>query len=250
MIRDISSDIIVNLKDRLRDVRHLIRASRVDTKPQGQDLPDILFGQAARVVDKAFTAAESISISLVSQDPSAHSATIEARSLGAYFPANLAKGAALFRRDAYYLTKRLFSVLGSDNALIHEATFSAVHATMSRRHAHLLFAARDGGLAQIGAACATMTVELRAQYDATPITFPAHVAAKPDRRTQYLCFAAIALAIGLATYSEVEPCDEKLVESTLLALQARQEKFGDAIESASPEAALSSLYAFLIPHLP
>lgn len=250
MIRDISSDIVVNLKDRLRDVRHLIRSSRLDAKPHAQDLPDMLFGQAARVMDKAFTTAETISISLVSQDPAAHTATIEARSLDAFFPAGAGKGEALFRRDVYYLTKRIFSILGSDNPLIHEATFAAVHAAMSRRHAHLLLAAREGGLAEIAAACAVMTVELQSQYDAAPTAFPAHVAAKPDRRTQYLCFAAIALAIGVATYVEVEPCDEKLVESTLLALQARQEKFGVAIASGNPEPALSSLYAFLMPHLP
>ena len=87
-------------------------------------LPDILFGKAARAMDKALTAAETISISLVSQDPAAHSTTIEARSLDVYFPADASKGEALFRRDIYYLTKRILSVLGSSNALIHEATFS------------------------------------------------------------------------------------------------------------------------------
>ena len=115
MIRDISSEIVVSLKDRLRDVRHLIRASRQDSKPAPQDLPDILFGKAARAMDKALTAAETISISLVSQDPAAHSTTIEARSLDVYFPADANKGEALFRRDVYYLTKRILSVLGSHN---------------------------------------------------------------------------------------------------------------------------------------
>ena len=104
----------------LRDVRHLIRASRQDRQPVPQDLPDILFGKAARAMDKALTAAETISISLVSQDPAAHSTTIEARSLDVYFPADAGKGEALFRRDVYYLTKRILSVLGSHNALIHE----------------------------------------------------------------------------------------------------------------------------------
>ncbi len=251
MIRDISNEIVVNLKDRLRDVRHLIRASRADTKTAPQDLSEILFGRAARVMDKAFTAAETISISLVSQDPAAHSTTIEARSLEAYFPANTAKGEALFRRDIYYLTKRLFSILGSKNALIHEATFVAVHAAMSRRHAPVLFAAeQDGGLDDIATACATLAAELQSHYHAAPLTLPAHLEAQPDKGTEYLCFAAIALAIGLATYADNEPGGDKLVESTLLALQARQDKFDQAIEAADPVKALAALFAFLIPHLP
>ena len=249
-MRDIPSDIVVSLKDRLRDVRHLIRASRFDAKPTGQELPDLLFGQAARVMDKAFTAAETISISLVSQDPAAHTITIESRSLDVYFPPEPARGEAQFRRDVYYLTKRLFNLFGCSNALIHEATFAAVHATMIRRHGPLLRAARSGELADIATACAAMTLELRAGYDAAPATFPAASAAKPDRSTQFLSFGAIALATGLATYAEVEPGDEKLVESALLALQARQEKFSQAVAATTPVAPLAALYAFLIPHLP
>ncbi len=251
MIRDISNEIVVSLKDRLRDVRHLIRASRQGAEPVPQNLPDILFGKAARAVDKALTAAETISISLVSQDPAAHSTTIEARGLAAYFPADAGTGEALFRRDIYYLTKRVLSVLGSNNALIHEATFSAVHAAMIRRHAVLLRAAKeDGGLHDIATACATLAIELQSHYHCEPLTLPAYQEAQPGKDAEYLCFSSIALAIGLATYADNEPGDEKLVESALLALQARQDKFDQAIAAANAAGALSDLFAFLIPHLP
>lgn len=251
MIRDISSEIVVSLKDRLRDVRHLIRASRQDSKPAPQDLPDILFGKAARVMDKALTAAETISISLVSQDPAAHSTTIEARSLDVYFPADTSKGEALFRRDVYYLTKRLLNVLGSRNALIHESTFASVHATMIRRHANLLLAAKkDGDLNDIAEASANLATELQSQYQSAHLPLPGYSGQLPDRDTQYLCFSAIALAIGLASYADNEPGEEKLIESALLALQARQDKFDQAFETSDKVKALSDLFAFLIPHLP
>lgn len=251
MIRDISNDIVVNLKDRLRDVRHLIRANRPAAEPTPQSLPDILFGKAARAVDEALTTAETISISLVSQDPAAHTTTIEARSLDSYFPTDGSDGEALFRHDIYYLTKRLLNVLGADNALIHEATFSAVHATMMRRHAApLRTAVRDRALNDIATTSAILACELQANYRSEPWALPAYHEAPPSKATASLCFSSIALAIGLATYADHEPGEEKLVESALIALQARQEKFDHAIETPDRIRALSDLFAFLIPHLP
>ncbi|SDO05929.1 hypothetical protein [Phyllobacterium sp. OV277] len=253
MIRDISNEIVVGLKDRLRDVRHMIRASRSDkiknTAPEG---PEILLGHAARVVDKALTVAETISISLVSQDPKAHSTTIEARSLGAYFSSDTAKGEALFRRDVYYLAKRIFTVLGAENTVVHEATFASAHAIMIRRHADQLKAAiRTGGLNDVAKACATLAFELQSCHQAQPL--PPHVPGEsaPDTATQYLCFSAIALAIGLASYSDdEEPGDEKLVESALLALKARQTTLTEAVQGKDRANSLSGLFAFLIPLLP
>jgi hypothetical protein len=250
MIRDLSNEIVVSLKDRLRDVRHLIRASRKDSGPAGQDLPDMLLGKAARVMDKAFTAAETISISLVSQDPAAHSTTIEACSLDIYFPADTAKGEARFRRDVYYLTKRLLSVLGSRNALIHESTFTSVHTAMIRRHGVLLYEAKDGDLRHISDACARLAIELQSQYQSAHIPLPGYTEQRPDLKSQHLCFSSIALAIALATYADHEPGGERLVDSALLALQARQEKFYAAIEANDRAEALATLFAFLIPHLP
>ena len=251
MIRDISNEIVVNLKDRLRDVRHLIRANRQPVEPAPQSLPDILFGKAARAVDRALTTAETISISLVSQDPAAHTTTIEARSLDTYFPTDSSEGEGPFRRDVYYLTKRLLSVLGADNALIHEATFSAVHATMIRSHgAQLQAAMKDRELNDIATTSAILACELQSHYRSEPWPLPAHHEVQPDKATVSLCFSSIALAIGLATYADHEPGEEKLVESALLALQAGQERFEEAIEAPNRIRALSDLFAFLIPHLP
>jgi hypothetical protein len=250
MIRDISSEIVVNLKDRLRDVRHVIRASRQDTSVI-QDLPDKLLGKAARVMDKALTAAETISISLVSQDPAVHSTTIEARSLDAYFPSGKGNGEALFRRDVYYLAKRMFAVLGSRNALLHEATFSAVHSVMVRRHSALLAQARTTrDLTDIAKVCATLAVEMQSNYRSARTPVSTSQLQWPDQDTQYLCFSAISLAIGLATYADIEPNNEKLVESALLALQARQDRFVKATETSDRITDLAALFAFLIPHLP
>ncbi|QND53723.1 hypothetical protein HB779_18890 [Phyllobacterium sp. 628] len=252
MIRDISNEIVVNLKDRLRDVRHMIRASRSDNIKQNvTDGPEILLGHAARVVDKALTVAETISISLVSQDPKVHSTTIEARSLNTYFPAEAAKGETLFRRDIYYLTKRLFAILGAKNALVHEATFAAVHTAMIRQYSNLIeVATQTNDLTAIAKVCATLVTELQASHQGQPVPPHLHGETAPDGATQFLCFTAIALAIGIASYSDNEPSDEKLVDSALLALKARQSNLSEIMQSKDRTIALSGLFAFLIPVLP
>lgn len=246
MLRDISNDIVVNLKDRLRDVRHLIRASRQDAAPTPQELPEFVLDKVARVMDKAFTTAETVSISLISNDPAAHSTAIEARCLGAYFPVEASTGEALFGRDVYYLTKHILTVLGSHNALIHEASFTSVHAAMIRRHAILISAAKKGDPADIARACAVLAMELQMHSQTSPLLTPNTFSAAKS----YLCFSAIALAIGLATYADNEPGGEKLVESALLALQARPEKIERARGANDNGRTLTDLFAFLIPHLP
>jgi hypothetical protein len=251
MLRDISSELVVGLKDRLRDVRHLIRVSREEARSASQDLPDVVLNTVARVMDKAFTTAESVSISLISSDPAAHSSIIEARSIDIYFPQDAGAGEALFRRDVYYLAKRLFADLGARNALLHEATFSSVHGVMLRRHSAMLWAAkRNGDLGDIAKACAVLALELQAAYQSASLPLPGHHEHQPAKDMQYLCFSAIALAIGLATYAEHELGEEKLVESAILALQARRSKLDDATGAADRVKALSDLFAFLIPHLP
>lgn len=243
MLRDIQNDLVVNLKDRLRDVRHLIRAGRQDVRFTPQELPEFMLDKVARVLDKAFTSAETVSISFISQDPTAHSGAPQARSLAAYFCEN---GEALFCRDAYYLTKYLLKALHEPNALVHEAGFSSVHATMIHRHATLLEAARSGNPRPIANACAALAIELQSHYQSTVLfAQPA-----PGQTRSFLCFSALALAIGLATYSNHEPDGEKLVETSLLALQARPEKFEHAITGRDRLHTLSDLFAFLIPHLP
>jgi hypothetical protein len=125
-----------------------------------------------------------------------------------------------------------------------------VHATVIRRHGALLFGAKDGDLNDIAEVCARLAIELQSQYQSAHLPLPGYTGRQPDLDTQYMCFSAIALAIGLATYADHEPGDERLVESALLALQARQDKFNQAIDASDKVRALSDLFAFLIPHLP
>jgi hypothetical protein len=246
MLRDIQNDFVVNLKDRLRDVRHLIRASRQDVGLTPQELPEFMLDKVARVLDKAFTSAETVSISFISQNPTAHSGAPEAHSLTAYFYEDGDAGEALFCRDIYYLTKYLLKALHEPNALVHEASFASVHATMIRRHATLLAKTRADDPKAIANACAALAIELHFRYQSTALSTQ-HA---PDQTKSFLCFSAVALAIGLATYSNHEPDGEKLVETTLLALQARPEKLEQAITGQDKLHALSDLFAFLIPHLP
>jgi hypothetical protein len=71
MLRILSEEIAVNLKDRLREVRYMIRRNRHEslqveqsaTRPGEIVSPELLLGHAASVMDKALTTAETISIS-------------------------------------------------------------------------------------------------------------------------------------------------------------------------------------------
>ncbi|MHC1548367.1 hypothetical protein ACYJL1_07575 [Phyllobacterium sp. K27] len=205
-----------------------------------------MLDKVVRVLDKALTSVETVSISLISQNPAAHSGASEAHSLATYFCGNRDTGETLFCRDMYYLTKYLLKALHEPNALVHEAGFASVHATMIRRHAALLAATTGGDQKAIATACAALAIELQSRYRSTAL-FTQHA---PDQTKSFLCFSAVALAIGLATYSNHKSGGEKLVETTLLALQARPEKFEQAITGRDRLHTLSDLFAFLIPHLP
>lgn len=111
MLRTLSEEIAVNLKDRLRGVRYMIRRNCHDGLPEAErrsDIPspELLLEHAASMVDKALTTAETISISLISADPKVHNNAPHVKSLSVYFSAG-AEGARAFRKDMYYLTKEV-----------------------------------------------------------------------------------------------------------------------------------------------
>ena len=95
MLRFLSEEVAVNLKDRLREVRYVIRRNRHDSlqdehsfaRPGEIMSPELLLGHAASIVDKALTTAETISISLISSNPNMHHSAPHLKSLLVYFGA-------------------------------------------------------------------------------------------------------------------------------------------------------------------
>jgi len=175
MLRQISEDVRVNLKDRLREVREIIRQSRHDgsgdasvVREATSHLPPFpgkgiegLLSHAASAFDEALSIAESF---VPHERPIKVDGTT-VKGLATYFPAGnedrQLSAERLFRRDMYYLTKAVLAGLNIDNARIHEADFAAVHATMRKRHDDLLAAlvAPGAGLPAIAATCSALLVE-------------------------------------------------------------------------------------------
>lgn len=269
MIRDISDDIATNIKDRLREFRYMIRRNRSDNitnrRPEASsssgldqsvlDAPDIILGHAARVMDKALTTAETISLSLLSGDPSIHHSAPDVQSIAVYFSAGF-DGQHAFHRDMYYLTKEVLRRRHADNMLIHETAFAAIHASMNRNHRdlirHVLQAKSQADTIEATARlCTALLTEMIAE---NPVRFADARKVLPEtaqaiRNRDITGFASICLACGLATAKAADMEGVNNLESALLAIEARTERLVAAFE-ANNQKALDALFATLISHLP
>ncbi|MCA0031183.1 hypothetical protein [Mesorhizobium sp. B263B2A] len=266
MLRQISEDVRVNLKDRLREVRDIIRQSRHDgtgdaslLREATSHLPPFpgkgiegLLSHAASAVDEALSIAESF---VPHERPIKVDGTT-VKGLGTYFPAGnedrQLSAERLFRRDMYYLTKAVLAGLKIDNARIHEADFAAVHATMRKRHGDLLAAltAPGAGLQAIAATCSALLVECLAQR---PVRFgetAPETTAAGDRALDISCLAPVVLACGLATTGRDGAPEPDMLEIAILAADIRHDRIAQACGRASPVNELTPVFATLLAHLP
>ncbi|OBQ57968.1 hypothetical protein [Mesorhizobium erdmanii] len=266
MLRQISEDVRVNLKDRLREVRDIIRQSRHDGSGDASILREAtshlppfpgkgiegLLSHAASAVDEALSIAESF---VPHERPIKVDGTT-VKGLGTYFPAGdeerQLSAERLFRRDMYYLTKAVLAGLKIDNARIHEADFAAVHATMRKRHGDLLAAltAPGAGLQAIAATCAALLVALLNQR---PVRFgdaASETTAGGGRAPDMSCLAPVVLACGLATTGRDGAPEPDMLEIAILAADIRYDRIAQACAKASPVAELTPVFATLLAHLP
>ncbi|MBJ6718802.1 hypothetical protein I2750_00705 [Bacillus sp. PR5] len=261
MLRILSEEIAVNLKDRLREVRYMIRRNRHEslqveqsaTRPGEIVSPELLLGHAASVMDKALTTAETISISLISSNPNVHNSTPHVKSLSVYFGAG-AEGARAFRKDMYYLTKEVLRRHQLQNVLIQEAAFVTVHARMMQKHGSLLksvFSAEAGDrkIVATAKAVAAMFLELLDERPVRFISLDGHCDPQAPRRFETTCFAAVGVACGLATAKAADLAGVDPLESAILALDVRHDRLMQAAEDRD-EAQLEVLFQTLIAHLP
>ena len=258
MLRQISEDVRANLKDRLRELRDAIRQSRHDSAGEAShdiagNLPPFpgrsLLGHAASAVDDALTIAESFVPH--SRPLKVDGTTV--KSLRAYFPDGdedrQIGGERQFRRDMYYLTRAVLAGLGIENPRVHEASFSAVHAAMRKRHAELLAAATASAAStdQIAAACSALLVEC---LNHRPIQLGETGSAATtftDRSFDIDCLAPIVLACGLATKGETSEPD--ILEIAVLAAEVREDRIRQACAQANAVQELTPVLATLLAHL-
>ena len=256
MLRSLSEEVVVSLKDRLRDVRAMVRQSRHDN-PGGPRKPTIadplalppeverLLGRAVSMVDDTLTAAETVSRSLlpiVRGDDG-----LRLHGLDRYFPANphqAHEGERLFRRDLY----AAFRAAGqADTRPVHEGDFAQAHVAMRRAHGSLLTSmhlATEPGekLDAVAAVAAALVMELLASRP----FMAEHNATHPD----LAALTPIVLASGIVTLSPAENGASDLIEAAALASEARAERIARAVSSADPARDLPTVFATLLAHLP
>ncbi|TPJ42194.1 hypothetical protein FJ434_14410 [Mesorhizobium sp. B2-5-13] len=266
MLRQISEDVRVNLKDRLREVRDIIRQSRHDGASEASLLHEAtshlppfpgkgiegLLSHAASAVDEALSIAESF----VPHERPIRVDGTTVKGLGTYFPAGdedqQLSAERLFRRDMYYLTKAVLAGLKIDHARIHEAGFAAVHAAMRRRHGDLLaaLAAPGAGLQAIAATCSALLIECLGHR---PIRFDdtaPEATAMSDRALDISCLAPVVLACGLATNGRNDAPEPDMLEIAILAADIRRDRIIQACAKTSPADELTPVFATLLAHLP
>jgi hypothetical protein len=266
MLRQISEDVRVNLKDRLREVRDIIRQSRHDGSGDASVLREAtshlppfpgkgiegLLSHAASAVDEALSIAESF---VPHERPIKVDGTT-VKGLGTYFPTGnedrQLTAERLFRRDMYYLAKAVLAGLKIDDARIHEADFAAVHATMRKRHGDLLaaLAAPGAGLRPIAATCAALLVECLNQRPVRIGETVRETMAAGDRALDISCLAPVVLACGMATTGRDGTPEPDMLEIAILAADIRHDRIVQACAKASPIGELTPVFAILLAHLP
>jgi hypothetical protein len=266
MLRQISEDVRVNLKDRLRDVRHVIRQSRHDharnaaIEAEGRNAPsspakglEDLLGHAASVVDDAMSLAES----LVPHERPASADAAMVRSFDHYFLSN-GRGPSLdgeraFRRDMYYLAKAIAAKKTTGAPRIYEASLAAAHAAMRRLHGDLIAeldiaAEPDERVAVAAALCAALLIEL---VEHRPIRFNEGTQGggrNLDLEIRFL--APLALACGLATIGADDLPAAEMLEITMLAADVRHDRIVQAYGKTDRLGELTTVFAVLLAHLP
>jgi len=261
MLREISEEVRVNMKDRLREVRQAIRRHRHDSdagRGQGRarapfPLAGIegLLGHAVSAFDDAMTMAET----LVSRDRIGGQASLTMpKPLGRYFSArDPLAGERAFRRDLYGLAKVVLAVRRIEGSTIRETRFPAIHAAMARDEAEALGRLEHETtwterVALVAGLTAALLVEL-VRHD--PLRTGEAPQARPlDRPRAIACLAPVALACGLATMEADARPETDLLEIAMLAVDARLDRIVDAFASADPRGDLTAILAALLAHLP
>lgn len=259
MLHEISEEMRVALKDRLRDMRHVIRQHRHDGRhpasalladrlplPRAQGVDELL-GHAVSAFDDAMTLAEKLV-------PVGRSRPGRPRhGFAAYFAGR--DGVRAFRRDLYSLARLVLARRGIADARIHESDLAAVHASLGQRHGALIasLSAQQGWVERVSAAsalCAAILVEL---LDHRPIRFDigmATPAAGSLRELEILCLAPVVLACGFAAVEPEAANEPDLIGLAILATEARLERIVAASRGVDSQEELARIFAVLLAHLP
>jgi hypothetical protein len=267
MLRELSEDVRILVKDRLRDFRTIVRQHRhdhvpgkpapADAKEQPFPIREIegLLGHAASAFDDVMSLAESLAPHKSLGGPS----VAGPQPLQSYFRAmgeSHLDGERAFRRDLYRLAKLVLEQKKLNDFRIRESDFAAVHGALEKRDAALVAGLhaetdRDERVSLVAALSASLFVELVRQK---PIKLPAPDATEDDtidigQTIAVNCLAAIAIACGLATLEMEGAAGPELMEIAVLAVDARADRIHAALASEDQVKELTPLFASLLTHL-
>ncbi len=264
MLRELSEDVRALVKDRLRELRSVVRQHRHDRKPAGagstqEDRPfpvrelEGVIGHAVSVFDDAMTFAERFA-----PRPASDAPVFAPRPLQAYFRTEAEErigGARAFRRDLYRLGRLCLERKDLAGLLIHESSFAAVHAALLKREGAAVATLSapvdpERRVALVSDLCAALFMEL---VEARPIRLPVaedgSEAPEADRAAVSNCLAAIVVACGLATLDMEGSPGQELMEVATLGVDARAERFIVALEREDRGQELADLFENLLVHL-
>ncbi len=264
MLRELSEDVRIRVKDGLRDFRTMVRQHRHDhasarpapSPAREQPFPireiEGFLGHAVSAFDDVMSLAESFA---PHKKPGA-TPVAGPQPLQSYFRAaadSNIEGERAFRRDLYRLAKLVLQQKSLNEFRIRESDFAAVHGALEKRDAALITRLhaetdRDERVALVAALSASLFVELVRQE---PIKLPA---AEPDaidvgHAIAVNCLAAIAIACGLATLDMEGAAGAELMEIAVLAVDARADRIHAALGNDDEVKKLTPLFASLLTHL-
>ena len=263
MLREISEDVRVRLKDRLRDLRSMVRERRHDhARPVGsqaeardQSFPvreiEGILGHAVSAFDDVMTLAERLAPS----GTPGGSMVFAPRPLQEYFrqqPNAGLDGARAFRRDLYRLAKLAlqqknlsgFRISESDFASVHDALEKSDAGSIARLHSEM---SEEERLPLVAGLTARLFVEL-VRHE------PIRLATTTDQQVSegsgavVNSLAAIAIACGLATLDLEGAPGRELMEVATLAVDVRGERIGAALDTDRFDE-LTRLFEGLLAHL-
>ncbi|WP_349366007.1 MAG: hypothetical protein ABL311_16045 [Nitratireductor rhodophyticola] len=252
MLRDASQDMAIHLKDRLRDIRDLLRSHRHErqaTAATGRHFSDIekLLARAASMVDDTLTLAETASRTVL---PGAHKHELVLWPLSEYF-SDPGSGERAFRRHMYRAAKALAATLKeTEPPVIRETGFTAAHETLRQRQGHMVLVLKNASRPDIKRPLlAGMLAHLVQDVCRSALNDPATPASAQDAKTAILVFAPGLLASALMAFDDSLPASD-LLDIATLAVAARRDRMAHSFGADQPIADLTAVFESLLTHLP
>jgi hypothetical protein len=271
-MRHLTDDIVLSVKDAVRNLRYAIRSQAEASRPAGSigtETQDRLRRagrnrrRVAQLVDSVFTEVESGALALVSPGRDIGQGIRFPRPVTDYFargrPGHDEAAERLCARTHYHAVKALLRGFGLRNVLVFEHAIGRARDTVLARQAGLVTCVRVGGSDSPRddrvRLCAALSCALDAARPIKEIdgsetreALPQGLLATPNA----YCFSVIGLATAIASvHEEAElPSAAEILESANAVVDVRFGRFAASFEADDPVEALAFEFNEVLPLLP